>query len=50
MRDGPLGKRCRIYQCYFNEENPRDIAPLLWIWSLPSHNRGQDGPLVSFAA
>src|SRR6185295_11955800 len=44
MRDGPLGERCRIYQRYFNEENRPDIAPRLWIWSRPSHNRGQDVP------
>jgi len=44
-----VGKRRGIYQLYFNEENQPDIARRLWIWSLPSHNRGQDGPLVSFA-
>ena len=42
MKDEPLGKRCRVHQCYFNEENQPAIAPRLWIWSLPSHNRGQD--------
>jgi hypothetical protein len=38
IKDEPLGKRCGIYQRYFNEENQPDIAPRLWIWSRPSHN------------
>lgn len=37
MKDEPLGKRCRICQRYSNGENLSDIAPRLWIWSLPGH-------------
>ena len=27
IEDEPLGKRCRIYQCHFNQENLASIAP-----------------------
>lgn len=39
MRD-ELGKGCRIYRLYFNEEDPSDVALRRWIWSLPARKRG----------